>query len=98
MDLDLTLNVNLEKGISDLEKLVHSHVPTATMHSTPNTLFFTLPFNFTGKFPQLFQDLELVDAHNGLSFANACGARSYGIAMTTLEQVFLRLGNSQISF
>ena len=98
MDLEAAEEANVDKGVNDLDREVHSHVPSATMHRTPNTLFFTLPFDFTHKFPALFEALEAVNQSNGRTFANLCGARSYGIAMTTLEQVFLRLGLSHIIF
>ena len=92
MELEPAREANTEKGGDDLDRVVRSHVPSATMNRTPNTLFFTLPFDFTHKFPALFEALEAVNQSNGRTFANLCGARSYGIAMTTLEQVFLRLG------
>lgn len=41
----------------------------------------------------LFEKLESTDAEsNGETLAARHGVRSYGLAMTTLEQVFLRLG------
>ena len=51
-------------------------------------LAFVLPKNEVGKFPPLLNEL---DANK-----KALGISSYGVAVTTLEDVFLRVSKCQI--
>ena len=80
------------KDVEGLVSLVRRHVPDAEVERTPNTVELTLPYRHTAQFGALFQSLEAFDPSTGLSAVERFGARSFGIAMTTLEQVFLRLG------
>ncbi|KAG7248488.1 hypothetical protein CRUP_037830, partial [Coryphaenoides rupestris] len=63
--------------------LVNQHVPKAKLSRQQDTeLTFTLPFENVDTFPGLFAEL---DSRSDLGIAN------YGVSMTTLEDVFLRL-------
>ncbi|XP_047464781.1 ATP-binding cassette sub-family A member 5 [Mugil cephalus] len=62
---------------------VQNHVPKATMSRQQEAeLTFTLPFESMDTFPGLFSEL---DSQPSLGITN------YGVSMTTLEDVFLRL-------
>ena len=47
-------------------------------------LSYVLPSSATGSFPQLFDKLEAEKAALGIS--------SFGISMTTMEEVFIKVG------
>jgi ATP-binding cassette subfamily A (ABC1) protein 3 len=63
---------------------VQQHIPSAILkHTQGNDMRIQLPFGQEGLFPDLFTALD--DALLQLS------VRGYGVAVTTLEQVFLRI-------
>ncbi|XP_061471626.1 cholesterol transporter ABCA5-like isoform X4 [Rhineura floridana] len=63
--------------------LIKQHIPGASLlKQNEEQLVYALPFNDMDKFSALFADL---DTHSHL------GVISYGVSMTTLEDVFLRL-------
>ena len=71
---------------SDVVELVKRHVPQAIpLSSAGGEMSFQLPSSEKAVFAQLFQELEgkLDDLHIG----------SYGVSMTTLEEVFLKLAD-----
>ncbi|XP_036692833.1 ATP-binding cassette sub-family A member 5 isoform X2 [Balaenoptera musculus] len=66
-----------------LSSLVKQHIPAATLlQQNDQQLVYSLPFKDMDKFSGLFAAL---DTHSGL------GVISYGVSMTTLEDVFLKL-------
>jgi ATP-binding cassette subfamily A (ABC1) protein 3 len=73
-----------------LTALVHKHIPHASLLSSAGgELAFQLPLSHKGAFAQLFQELEQKkkELHIG----------GYGVSMTTLEEVFLRLASDSIT-
>eukprot|EP00475_Leptophrys_vorax_P005671 TRINITY_DN13418_c0_g2_i1.p1 TRINITY_DN13418_c0_g2~~TRINITY_DN13418_c0_g2_i1.p1 ORF type:complete len:1145 (+),score=272.12 TRINITY_DN13418_c0_g2_i1:223-3435(+) len=70
-----------------LVSAVKSHVPTADILSeTAGELSFRLPFSDSGRFPAMFAEIE--------RFLNM-GVQTYGISVTTLEEVFLRVASDE---
>ncbi|TKC49185.1 hypothetical protein EI555_000338 [Monodon monoceros] len=66
-----------------LSSLVKQHIPAATLlQQSDQQLVYSLPFKDMDKFSGLFAAL---DTHSDL------GVISYGVSMTTLEDVFLKL-------
>ncbi|KAJ3607863.1 hypothetical protein NHX12_024914 [Muraenolepis orangiensis] len=79
------LRMSVSEGCrtEDVSQLVKQYVPKAKLSQQQDTeLTFTLPFESMDTFPGLFSDL---DSQSDLGVAN------YGVSMTTLEDVFLRL-------
>jgi len=83
-------NMTLEKqdalkfNSSQLSELVHSSIPTAKLLTDVGTeISYQLPFNSSDKFQSLFETFD--GQMEGL------GLRSYGISVTTLEEVFLKI-------
>uniref|UniRef100_A0A2K5SFW9 ATP binding cassette subfamily A member 3 n=1 Tax=Cebus imitator TaxID=2715852 RepID=A0A2K5SFW9_CEBIM len=70
------------EGIS---QLVHHHVPNATLESSAGAeLSFILPRESTHRFESLFAKLEKKQKELGIA--------SFGASVTTMEEVFLRVG------
>uniref|UniRef100_A0A2R8N2T9 ATP binding cassette subfamily A member 3 n=1 Tax=Callithrix jacchus TaxID=9483 RepID=A0A2R8N2T9_CALJA len=70
------------EGIS---QLVHHHVPNATLESSAGAeLSFILPRESTHRFEGLFAKLEKKQKELGIA--------SFGASVTTMEEVFLRVG------
>ncbi|KAF7471223.1 Hypothetical predicted protein [Marmota monax] len=70
------------EGIS---QLVHHHVPNATLESSVGAeLSFILPKESTHRFESLFTKLENKQKELGIA--------SFGASVTTMEEVFLRVG------
>lgn len=79
-------NCDLSKVIS----VVKTHVPTAQLESNVGAeLSFILPSEATGKFEDLFTDLETRRQELGIA--------SYGASVTTMEEVFLKVGKEMDS-
>uniref|UniRef100_T1JC73 ABC transporter domain-containing protein n=1 Tax=Strigamia maritima TaxID=126957 RepID=T1JC73_STRMM len=79
-------NYNLNRII----QLVIFHIPNASQTPTHGReISFLLPLNQIEKFPVLFRALDEAMKQDG---PNSLGVRSYGINMTTMEEVFLKLG------
>ncbi|KAM5273361.1 ABC-type organic anion transporter ABCA8A-like [Ctenodactylus gundi] len=72
-----------------ITSLVKQHIPDATLSAeSEEKLIYTLPLERTNKFPDLYRDLETCP---GL------GIENYGVSMTSLSEVFLKLeGKSEI--
>lgn len=88
------LTFTLNNSMTDehaIESLVKNVINKACFsRKTSLELSFVLPLNETEKFPQLFTDID-----NAI-LENQYGIVSYGISMTTLEEVFLSLAKQEI--
>ncbi|XP_043832232.1 phospholipid-transporting ATPase ABCA3-like [Dromiciops gliroides] len=72
-------------NIEEISHLISYHVPTATMESNVGAeLSFILPKESSYKFESLFTELEEKQTELGIA--------SYGASVTTMEEVFLRVG------
>ncbi|XP_064604121.1 cholesterol transporter ABCA5-like [Liolophura sinensis] len=56
-----------------------------------NELSYTLPLSNVNSFPALFSALEY-SGTSDTSTSNSLGIKTFGVSMTTLEEVFLKLG------
>lgn len=83
-------NMTLVKASRDvnlhvLTRLVKTYVPTAKVLSTAGgEVVFRLPMSETKRFPSLLRSIEAERENIGVG--------AYGVSMTTLEEVFLRIG------
>uniref|UniRef100_E9PWH4 ATP-binding cassette, sub-family A member 15 n=1 Tax=Mus musculus TaxID=10090 RepID=E9PWH4_MOUSE len=76
--------------IAEISKLIHSYVPTATLETNVgNELSFILPKEYTHRFEALFTALEENQENLGIS--------SFGVSITTMEEVFLKVSNLEDS-
>uniref|UniRef100_A0A4W5MWW6 ATP binding cassette subfamily A member 3 n=1 Tax=Hucho hucho TaxID=62062 RepID=A0A4W5MWW6_9TELE len=72
-------------NVSEITRLVHMYVPNATMESSAGAeLSYILPKESTNRFELLFAELEMNREELGIA--------SYGASVTTMEEVFLRVG------
>ncbi|XP_029455149.1 ATP-binding cassette sub-family A member 5 isoform X2 [Rhinatrema bivittatum] len=79
------LSIHIDKSCAKetVTSLIVRHIPGAgLLQEHEQEVVYTLPFKDTAKFSELFSDL---DNHLDL------GIISYGVSMTTLEDVFLKL-------
>ncbi|XP_036925868.1 ABC-type organic anion transporter ABCA8 isoform X2 [Sturnira hondurensis] len=85
----LSLQLNEMCVKEKITSLVTEHIPDAKLSAeSEGKLVYTLPLETTNKFPELYEDLDL---HSDL------GIETYGVSMTTLNEVFLKLeGESTI--
>ncbi|KAM4697953.1 phospholipid-transporting ATPase ABCA3 [Rhinophrynus dorsalis] len=71
--------------VEEITDLITSYVPNATLESNAGAeLSYILPKESTHRFEPLFSELELRHQELGIS--------SYGASVTTMEEVFLRVG------
>ncbi|XP_066091780.1 ABC-type organic anion transporter ABCA8 isoform X2 [Saccopteryx bilineata] len=72
-----------------ITSLVTQHIPDAKLSAeSEGKLVYTLPLERTNKFPELYENFDLCPD---------LGIENYGVSMTTLNEVFLKLeGNSTI--
>ncbi|XP_048497581.1 ABC transporter A family member 1 isoform X3 [Beta vulgaris subsp. vulgaris] len=98
----LTL-VKTAPGASLAADIVHRHIPSATIVSEVGTeISFKLPLTSSSSFESMFKELESCmkrSTSNSEAAAgeNECaGIDSYGISVTTLEEVFLRVAGSDL--
>lgn len=83
----LTMVVDQGADKACMTQLVQRHVPSISVYrSTSTELAFILPMDSTYNFASLFGAVEAAIAEGRM------GVRSYGISMTTLEEVFLKMG------
>ena len=76
-------------GADNMLEIVRKHLPTATVASDVGAeLSFLLPYDGTGKFATLFEELD--------GCLNRLGFDSYGISCTTLEEVFLSIARGGV--
>ncbi|XP_034045422.1 ATP-binding cassette sub-family A member 3 [Thalassophryne amazonica] len=72
-------------NVSEITRLVHMYVPNAMLESSAGAeLSYILPKESTSKFELLFAELEMNREELGIA--------SYGASVTTMEEVFLRVG------
>eukprot|EP00730_Choanoeca_flexa_P008675 TRINITY_DN12519_c2_g2_i2.p1 TRINITY_DN12519_c2_g2~~TRINITY_DN12519_c2_g2_i2.p1 ORF type:complete len:1169 (+),score=384.39 TRINITY_DN12519_c2_g2_i2:494-3508(+) len=72
-------------NVEKLKALIQSHVPDANMEGNLGAeATFILPRESSKVFPQLFEDLDKQQ--------DALGVMSYGLSVTTMEEVFLKVG------
>ncbi|KAF4012945.1 hypothetical protein G4228_003023 [Cervus hanglu yarkandensis] len=85
----LSLHLNETCDPDSVTSIVKHHIPDAKLTAqSEEKLTYILPLERTSKFPDLYRDLE--------SCSNQ-GIENYGISMTTLNEVFLKLeGKSAI--
>ncbi|XP_033746545.1 ATP-binding cassette sub-family A member 3-like [Pecten maximus] len=76
--------------VNRLTSLVTSHIPRAVVESDISAeLSYLLPFEESPKFEKLFEDIE--------KNASSLGISSFGTTATTMEEVFLKVGESSKS-
>lgn len=74
--------------VERVTELVHASVPEATVLSSVGTeLSYSLPFSASAVFPHLLGE---IDAQMG-----ALGIINYGLSVTTLEEVFIKVAEEQ---
>ncbi|KAI6075749.1 ATP-binding cassette sub-family A member 5 [Aix galericulata] len=79
----LSMHIDAYCNTEATTSLIRQHVPTASLlQETDQQLVYTLPLKDMDKFAGLFSDL---DTHSHL------GVITYGVSMTTLEDVYLKL-------
>ncbi|XP_044528119.1 cholesterol transporter ABCA5 [Gracilinanus agilis] len=79
----LSMYIDKDCVTESLSSLVKQHIPGANLlQQNDQQLVYSLPFKDMDRFSGLFSDL---DTHSDL------GVISYGVSMTTLEDVFLKL-------
>uniref|UniRef100_A0A8C6DXL4 ATP binding cassette subfamily A member 10 n=1 Tax=Moschus moschiferus TaxID=68415 RepID=A0A8C6DXL4_MOSMO len=79
----LSLHLNETCDPDSVTSIVKHHVPDAKLTAqSEEKLTYILPLERTNKFPDLYRDLE--------SCSNQ-GIENYGVSMTTLNEVFLKL-------
>ncbi|XP_048344338.1 cholesterol transporter ABCA5 isoform X1 [Sphaerodactylus townsendi] len=79
----LSMHIDRYCNTEGTSSLVRQHIPGASLlKQNEEQLVYGLPFKDMDKFSALFSDL---DTHSHLGFI------SYGVSMTTLEDVFLKL-------
>ncbi|XP_072549037.1 phospholipid-transporting ATPase ABCA3 isoform X1 [Salminus brasiliensis] len=72
-------------NVSEITRLVQMYVPNATLESSAGAeLSYILPKESTSRFELLFAELEMNREELGIT--------SYGASVTTMEEVFLRVG------
>lgn len=72
-------------NVSEISRIVHMYVPNATLESSAGAeLSYILPKESTSRFELLFAELEMNREELGIA--------SYGASVTTMEEVFLRVG------
>ncbi|XP_053220123.1 phospholipid-transporting ATPase ABCA3 [Podarcis raffonei] len=72
-------------NLGEISRLIYHYVPNATLESNAGAeLSFILPKESTHRFEALFTELELRREELGIA--------SYGASVTTMEEVFLRVG------
>ncbi|XP_030743984.2 ATP-binding cassette sub-family A member 10 [Echinops telfairi] len=79
----LSLHRNETCDPQRITSLVKQHIPEAKLRAeSEEKLVYTLPLGNTDKFPDLYNDLDKCSGQ---------GITSYGVSMTTLNEVFLNL-------
>ncbi|XP_047389769.1 phospholipid-transporting ATPase ABCA3-like [Sciurus carolinensis] len=74
--------------VEEISELIYYHAPTATLESSAGTeLSFILPKEYTHRFEALFTALENRQKNLGIA--------SFGVSITTMEEVFLKVGHME---
>ncbi|XP_068659362.1 ABC transporter A family member 1 isoform X2 [Aristolochia californica] len=100
----LTL-VKTSPGASITADIVQRHVPSATCLSEVGTeISFRLPLSSSSAFESMFREIESCIWKSGCNSEASCnsdktayGIESYGISVTMLEEVFLRVAGSEFN-
>ncbi|ETO27514.1 hypothetical protein RFI_09617 [Reticulomyxa filosa] len=82
-----TFTVSLQIGMrpDEIQNIVAKHVTTASVIAiAAGEITFRLPFDETPHFAKMFEELDAKKSQIGVS--------AYGVSVTTLEEVFLRIG------
>ncbi|KAK3590748.1 hypothetical protein CHS0354_030988 [Potamilus streckersoni] len=75
--------------VEALTQLIQTHVPMATLESQISAeLSYLLPFDESPKFAKLFETVEIS--------MEQLGVTSFGISLTTMEEVFLKVGKEAV--
>ncbi|XP_069511180.1 ATP-binding cassette sub-family A member 9-like [Ambystoma mexicanum] len=83
----LRMHVTESCNTEEITSVVKYHIPNATLsRHHEQEIIYTLPFDNVDSFSELFSDF---DTHSGQEITN------YGVSMTTLEDVFLKLEGEQ---
>ncbi|XP_033748206.1 ATP-binding cassette sub-family A member 5-like isoform X2 [Pecten maximus] len=94
------LNMVVDPGcdVDQVTQLVKSCVSGGELQRTHGKeLAYTLPLNELRNFPVLFSTLEKPNTSIS-SMADSLGIKNYGVSMTSLEEVFLKLEEDDSSF
>ncbi|XP_038065899.1 ATP-binding cassette sub-family A member 5-like [Patiria miniata] len=92
----LGMVVKKSAHIDKITELVTTHVPESVVsRSHGMELAYTLPIQDANKFPDLFQALESDAGMQGGTVAKQLGIKSYGVSMTSLEEVFLNISDEE---
>ncbi|VTJ71807.1 Hypothetical predicted protein [Marmota monax] len=79
----LSLHLNEMCDPESITSLVKQHIPDAKLTAqSEERLIYILPLETTSKFPDLYRDLDRCSNQ---------GIENYGVSMTTLNEVFLKL-------
>uniref|UniRef100_A0A8C2N629 ATP-binding cassette, sub-family A member 9 n=1 Tax=Cricetulus griseus TaxID=10029 RepID=A0A8C2N629_CRIGR len=79
----LSLHLNEMCDPESITSLVKKHIPDARLTTqSEERLMYILPLESTNKFPDLYRDLDRCSNQ---------GIENYGVSMTTLNEVFLKL-------
>ncbi|CAI9301359.1 unnamed protein product [Lactuca saligna] len=94
----LTL-VKTSPGASTAADIVYRHIPSATCVSEVGTeVSFKLPLITSASFEHMFREIEsCISKSSEHENQTDFGIESYGISVTTLEEVFLRVAGCDIS-
>eukprot|EP00095_Tigriopus_kingsejongensis_P007732 maker-scaffold200_size264178-snap-gene-0.9 protein:Tk07732 transcript:maker-scaffold200_size264178-snap-gene-0.9-mRNA-1 annotation:"atp-binding cassette sub-family a member 5" len=86
----LTLVLEPNGNLQGIRDLIRQYVPDAEQNRLfGRELAFVLPREDVDRFPELFTAIENDMDHHRL------GISSYGVSMTTLEEIFLKLGEEE---
>ncbi|XP_078510414.1 ATP-binding cassette sub-family A member 10-like [Lissotriton helveticus] len=83
----LRMHVADSCNAEDITSIVKYHIPSGKLlRQHEQDMIYTLPFDSIDSFPDLFSDLDIRTGQN---------TTTYGVSMTTLEDVFLKLEGDQ---
>ncbi|XP_038064701.1 ATP-binding cassette sub-family A member 5-like [Patiria miniata] len=92
----LGMVVEQNAHVDSVTDLVMEHVPNSQVsRSHGMELSYTLPLQEAHRFQDLFKALENHTSKSDQSVAKELGIQSYGVSMTTLEEVFLKLNDEE---
>ncbi|KAK9892600.1 hypothetical protein WA026_020981 [Henosepilachna vigintioctopunctata] len=73
---------------NNITKVIRTYIPDIEINSNSGTeLTYILPENYSSKFPDLLEKLE--------TSSSQLGIRSFGISLTDLEEVFMKVGAAE---
>uniref|UniRef100_A0A646QF11 ATP-binding cassette sub-family A member 3 n=1 Tax=Hemiscolopendra marginata TaxID=943146 RepID=A0A646QF11_9MYRI len=83
----LNISISEDCDVTQLYHLVQRHIPEAYIDNHVNTeVSFVLSAEHTRNFPKLFEELEKKTINLGMN--------NFGISVTTMEEVFLKVGET----